>query len=172
MKGTIGTSLEEFVTQQFGAKEWRRALRIAGAAESKTYCMLDDVPEGEIQSLLRAISVATYLPLGSVTEAFGEYWSTVYAPRVYAPYYVGVRNARDLLLRMDDIHMELTKSMKSSRPPRFRYEWRGEEHLIMHYESDRGLLGWMEGRIRGVGKYYGQCLTVSTAGNAVHVRFL
>ncbi|SPF31651.1 conserved hypothetical protein [Candidatus Sulfotelmatobacter kueseliae] len=41
----------------------------------------------------------------------------------------------------------------------------------MHYESERGLVALMAGLVRGVGKYYGEHLNVSTAGNAVHIQF-
>ncbi len=80
-------------------------------------------------------------------------------------------NARDLLLHLDEIHTVMTKSIKSARPPRFRYEWRGEKHLIMQYESNRGLVQLMAGLVRGVGKYYGEYLNVSIVGNAVHIQF-
>jgi hypothetical protein len=48
----------------------------------------------------------------------------------------------------------MTKPVKFARPPRFGYEWQGEKHLIMHYESGRGLVAPMPGLIRGLGKYY------------------
>jgi len=171
MKGTIINGLEELVTQKFGAEQWSASLKTAGIPELRVYGTFEDVPDSEVLSLFSAVSAVIDLPLGGVLEAFGEYWSTEYAPRVYEAYYVGAKNARDLLLRMDDIHTAMTKTLKLARPPRFRYEWRGDKHLIMHYESARGLIALMPGLVRGVGKYYGEQLTVSTVGNAVHVRF-
>jgi hypothetical protein len=171
MKGTIINCLEELVTRKFGDKEWRLSLKFAGLPQSKIYSTFEDVPDSEMHSLLQAVSTAVDLPVDGVMEAFGEYWSTVYAPRVYAAYYVGPKNARDLLLRLDDIHTAMTRSIKSARPPRFRYEWHGDKHLIMHYESKRGLVALMAGLVRGVGKYYGEYLNVSIVGNAVHIRF-
>ncbi|HXY77609.1 MAG TPA: heme NO-binding domain-containing protein [Candidatus Acidoferrales bacterium] len=172
MKGTIINGLEELVTQKFGTKQWEASLKIAGIPESRVYGTFEDVPDSEMLSLFNAVSEAVDLPLDEVIDAFGEYWSTVYAPRVYAAYYVGAKNARDLLLRMDDIHMAMTKTLKSARPPRFRYEWRGDKHLIMHYQSARGLVALMAGLVRGVGKYYKEQLGIRIAGNAVHIRFL
>jgi hypothetical protein len=171
MKGTIINCLEELVTQKFGHKEWRLSLKIAGLPQSKIYSTFEDAPDSEMHSLLQAVSTAVDLPVDGVMEAFGEYWSTVFAPKVYAAYYVGPKNARDLLLRLDDIHTAMTRSIKSARPPHFRYEWHGDKHLIMHYESKRGLVALMAGLVRGVGKYYGEYLNVSIVGNAVHIRF-
>jgi methyl-accepting chemotaxis protein len=163
--------LEELVTQKFGIEQWKLSLKIAGVPESRIYGTFEDIPDSEVHCLLKAVSAAVDLPLDGVMEAFGDYWSTAYAPRVYEAYYAGAKNSRDLLLHLDDIHTVMTKSLKSARPPRFRYEWRGAKHLIMHYESNRGLVALMAGLVRGVGKYYGEYLNVSTVGNAVHIQF-
>jgi Haem-NO-binding len=64
--------------------------------------------------------------------------ATVYAPNVYQTYYSGVKSARELLLNLDHIHEVMTKSIEFARPPRFRYQWKEEKHLIMHY-SDHAL---------------------------------
>jgi hypothetical protein len=170
MKGTIITCLEELVVQRYGAARWRQSLRVASIEESRVYSTFEDVPDSELDSLLKAVSLSIALPIEAVMEAFGDYWSTVYAPRVYAPYY-HANSARDLLLQLDDIHLAMTISMKSARPPRFRYEWRDDKHLIMHYESSRGLVALMAGLVRGVGKHYGEHLNVSVVGNEVHIRF-
>ena len=170
MKGTIINCLEELVSQKYGPEQWRLTLKNAGLPESKIYGTVDEVPDSEVHALLAAVSAVVGLSLDGVMEAFGDYWSTVYAPRVYAAYYVGAKSARDFLLRLDDIHTAMTRSLKS-RPPSFRYEWRGDRHLIMHYKSSRGLVVLMAGLVRGVGKYYEEHLNVSIAGNAVHIRF-
>ena len=65
----------------------------------------------------------------------------------------------------------MTKTMASAHPPRFRYEWQGDKHLIMHYQSQRGLVALMPGLIRGLGKYYKDNPSVSLNGNDVHVQF-
>jgi len=171
MKGTIINCLEELVSKRFGAEPWRLSLEIAGLPPSRIYGTFEDIPDTEVHSLFKAVSAALDLPLEGVMEAFGDYWSTVYAPRVYEAYYVGAENSRDFLLHLDNIHTVMTKSLKSARPPRFRYEWRGEKHLIMHYESHRGLVALMAGLVRGVGKHYGEYLNVSIVGNAVHIQF-
>jgi heme-NO-binding protein len=103
-------------------------------------------------------------------EAFGDFWSTTYAPSIYGAYFKKAKGAKDLLLNLDHIHVVMTKTAGAS-PPRFRYEWRGERHLIMHYDSPRGLVALMPGLIRGVGRYFRENLTVSVKANEVHVVF-
>ena len=41
----------------------------------------------------------------------GEYWVNVYAPKIYAAYYQGVKSAKDFLLKMDYIHQQTTKTI-------------------------------------------------------------
>ncbi len=171
MKGTIVNCLEELVTEKFGAEKWRESLKKAGLSEEKTFTMLSDVEETEFMRIMEGVASAAALSMEQTMEAFGEHWSTVYAPNVYGAYFAAAKSARELLLNLDHIHSAMTRSMKSARPPRFRYEWRGDKLLIMHYESNRGLVALMPGLIRGVGKHFNERLMVKTVGNEVHVHF-
>lgn len=171
MRGTIVKCIEELVTEKFGQEKWAESLKIAGLPESREYNIFGGVADSEVPAILKGISAALDLPMSEVMEAFGEYWSTVYAPRVYAAYYSTAENAREFLVSLDHIHTAMTKSAKSARPPHFRYEWRGHNHLIMHYESDRELVALVPGLVRGIGKYYRERLNVSVTGNSVHIQF-
>jgi hypothetical protein len=171
VKGTILKCLEELVTEKFGAQKWKESLEKAGIAEGRTFTMLCDVDETEFMQIMKGFASVACLSMEQTMEAFGEHWSMVYAPTVYAAYFSTAKSARELLLNLDHIHDVMTKSMKSTRPPRFRYEWQGDKLLIMHYESKRGLVALMPGLIRGLGKHFNEKLTVRTVGNAVHVQF-
>lgn len=171
MKGTIVKCLEALVTEKFGAEKWEESLVRAGFPEWKTFTMLSDVHETEFLRIMEGAAGATSLSMEQAIETFGEYWSSVWAPRVYGPYFSSAKNARELLLNLDHIHEVMTKSMKSARPPRFRYEWKGDKLLIMHYESHRRLVALLPALIRGLGKYYNEKLTAKVVGNAVHIQF-
>jgi len=171
MKGTMLKCMEEVVTRKFGATKWKESLEKAGIPDSRTFTVLGDVDEAEFKQIMKSVAGVASLSLEQVMEAFGEYWSTVYAPKVYRAYFSDSNSVRELLLNLDHIHDVMTKSMQSARPPRFRYEWEGADLLIMHYESNRGLVALMPGLIRGLGKYYNEKLTVRVVGNAVHVKF-
>ncbi len=171
MKGTIVKCAEELVTNKLGAEKWKESLKKAGIPEWRSFSTLDDVDDTEFLGIMEGIASAASLSMEQVMEAFGEYWSTVYAPNIYGAYFSDAKNARELLLNLDYIHEVMTKENKHARPPSFRYEWKGDKLLIMHYESDRGLVALMPGLIRGVGTYYKEKLTVSVVGNAVYVQF-
>jgi len=171
VKGTIVKCMEELVTNKFGRGKWKESLKKAGTPEWRNFTTFCDVDETEVMGIMKGIADAASLSMEELMEAFGEYWSTVYAPNIYGAYFSDAKNARELLLNLDHIHEVMTRSIKFARPPRFRYEWKGDKLLIMHYESFRGLVALMPGLIRGLGKYYKENLTVTVVGRAVHVRF-
>ena len=171
MKGTIVCCTQELVVKKFGAAKWKETLKAAGIPETRLFSTLEDVSDTEILAILKGVSSVMAIPMNDVMNAFGEYWSTEYAPSIYKSYFDKARSTREFLLCLDDIHVAMTRSMKNAKPPRFTYEWQGEKHLVMHYSSSRGLVALMPGLIRGLGKRFKDNPTVSLKNNDVHVTF-
>jgi len=171
MKGTIVKCIEELVTSKFGAAKWRECLKKAGFQESRLFSGLEDISDAEVLALMKAVAEANALSMPQVMDAFGEYWSTVYAPNVYKVYFQAAHSTREFLLKLDDIHIAMIRSVKNAKPPRFDYEWQGDKHLVMSYQSSRGLVALMPGLIAGLGKHYKDHPSVKVIGNAVHVQF-
>ena len=171
MKGTVVKCIEELVTGKFGAAKWKECLKNAGLPESKSYSTLDDIPDAEVMALIKGAGEAASLSPSQVMAAFGEHWCTVYEPRIYKSFFDAARSSREFLLKLDDLHVAMTRNIKSAKPPRFSYQWQGENHLVMHYKSDRGLVALMPGLVAGLGKYYKDHPTVRLSGNDVHIQF-
>ena len=171
MKGTIVVCLQELVQKRFGPQKWQESLRRIGVSEMRIFSTVEDVSDARALALTDAVADVTGIPVEQLMDLFGEYWSNQYAPRIYRPYYEKAPCARDLLLNLDHIHTAMTNSMSGAGPPRFKYEWKADKLLVMHYESKRGLVAMMPGLVRGVGRYYGEKLIVSVSGNAVTIQF-
>ncbi len=171
MKGTIVKCMEELVTKQFGAEKWKDCLTGAGLPARSVISTTTDVPDVEVTKLIGSIAVVTKLSQEQVIEAFGDYWSTTYAPDIYSVYFEKAKCAKDLLVNLDHIHTAMTKSMKGATPPHFTYEWKGDKVLLMHYSSPRGMVAFMPALIRGVAKYYKETVDVKTTGNTLRVQF-
>lgn len=171
MKGTVVKCIEGLVTGKFGAAKWRESLKKVGEPESRSFSTLEDVPDTKVLALMKAVAEVASIPLTRVMEAFGEYWSTIYAPGLYKSYFDRASSTREFLLKLDDIHVAMTRSMKSANPPRFTCEWKGDKHLVMHYQSERGLVALMPVLVAGLGKYYKDHPEVRITGNEVHVDF-
>jgi len=58
-------------------------------------------------------------------------------------------------------HEASTRSIPDARPPQFDYEWKDGRTLIMHYKSHRGLIDFLVGLVRGVGKHFKEDLQVT-----------
>jgi hypothetical protein len=171
MKGTVVKCMEELVTNKFGVEKWKQSLKNAGLPENRFFTTGEDVAEPEILAIMKGIGTAAGISMEQVYEAFGEYWSSVYAPALYDVYFTKAKSTRDMLANLDQIHVSMTKTIKNAHPPRFTYEWKGEDTLVMHYDSNRGLVALMPGLIRGLGKYYKDKPKVTTTGNALQVQF-
>ena len=104
------------------------------------------------------------LTIVELADVYGDYWINVFAPKVYSPYY-NVDSAREFLLNVDFIHTSITKRIPNAQPPRFNYEWLSHDTLIMTYHSKRGLIDFMVGLIKGVGKYFNEDLKVTKLSN-------
>jgi hypothetical protein len=163
--------MQEMITDKFSYPKWQECLRKSGISDTRIFTATEDVAENQIPVILNGVSAATSLTMTQVMEAFGDYWSTIYAPNIYSFYFEKAKSTREMLINLDHIHVTMTQAISSAHPPRFRYEWLGEDHLIMHYESSRGLVALMPGLIRGLGKYYKDNPMVSVMGNAVHIHF-
>ena len=170
MKGTIIKCLEEMVSTKYGQERWKDVLAKCGMSPSTIFTTMAVVPDEDLLRLLEATAAVTGMTLDQARNAFGEFWSTTYAPSIYGAYFKKAKNARELLLNLDHIHVVMTKTAGAS-PPRFRYEWRGDRVLVMHYDSPRGLVALMPGLIRGVGRYFRENLTVAVKGNELHITF-
>jgi hypothetical protein len=172
MKGTITRCMGELIQSRWGVDAWRRIVARAGAKDDLMLMM----PSADIDDqLAMALFEATCAELGvtpaQAADAFGEYWCCVYAPKVYKSIVARFKTAKDLILGLDDVHVEMTRSIPNARPPRFTYSWRDPKTLIVKYSSHRNLVHVYAGLARGVGKFYGEQLTVRTMGQTVEIQF-
>jgi hypothetical protein len=161
MKGVIVNCLKELVTEKFGKDKWEAALEKAGIEKNASFLATQDVDDGAVLKVVGATCGVLNISLQQAADAFGEHWVCSYAAKVYRPYYQGVTSAKDFLLKMDEVHRISTESIPNAKPPRFEYSWENDKTLIMKYKSHRGMVDFLIGLIKGVGKYFKENLKVS-----------
>ncbi len=166
MKGTIVKCLEELVVAQFGRGQWEKSLEDVGLSKLTVFWPMSDIDDSQVLELVEAVCKNLDISLVQAADAFGDYWVNVYSQKMYPLYYEENSTARDFLLDMDNVHVEMTRTMENARPPRFDYEWQNDNTLIMHYRSHRGLIDFVVGLARGVGKHYNENLQVTKLGPA------
>ncbi|WP_263378268.1 heme NO-binding domain-containing protein [Granulicella paludicola] len=170
MKGTIVKCMQDLVTRDFGKDKWQASLTAAGL-NGTVITVQSDVPDTDVHKLIKGIADVNGLKVDQVIEAFGDYWSSVYAPSIYSVYFDKAKSAKELLTNLGNIHTVVTKSVPNAAPPAFTYEWESDKVLIMNYSSSRGMVQFMPALVRGVGKYYKEKINVSLSGNKVRVQF-
>ena len=171
MKGTMICCMKEMVTEKFGIDAWRNTLEKSGLERNMVFLAMDDIPDAKVVEVISNLCNELNVTLDQAADVFGEYFATVYAPRVYGGFFIGVENAKDFLLRMNTVHEVTTKTIKNATPPMFYYEDKGKS-LIMTYESKRNLVPIFKGLVKGVGKYFKEELQVkSISPNRVEIIF-
>ncbi len=165
MKGTIAKCLGEMVTHRFGKDKWEDALEKAGLNKSSRFLATQNIDDDVVLKVVGAVCGVLNISLVQAADEFGDYWSTVYAPKIYGVFYGSAKSARAFLLKMDSVHTAMTRAMPDAHPPRFEYEWEDDNTLIMKYESPRGLIDFVVGLAKGVGKYYKEDLNVVKLGS-------
>ncbi len=164
MKGTIIKCLEELVITQFGQDKWKKSLEDAGLDTFTVFWPMSDFDDAVVLELVGAVCDNLNISLAQAADAFGDYWINVYAQKMYSLYFTTSATARDFLLNMDNVHVQMTRTIENARPPHFRCEWQDDKTLIMHYQSHRGLVDFVVGLARGVGRYYKEDLQVARLG--------
>jgi hypothetical protein len=161
MKGVIVICLGDLVRNNFGQDKWDTALEKAGVKKNTVILPTSNVDDSTVLKVIDSVCNVLNISLVQAADAFGDYWVNVFAPKTYAPYYAGVKSAKEFLLNMDKVHVQSAAIIKDCCPPRFSYEWKDDKTLIMGYKSHRGLIDIMVGLIKGVGKYYNEDLKVT-----------
>lgn len=171
MKGTIVKCLEELVRKNHGDEKWKLILE-RGNQKGNLFMASADVPDADAIALIQATAGVLGVSQEEAFEAFGNYWSTTYAPNLYPIYFQKAKTAREFLLGMHGVHETVTRTIKDAHPPKFEYDTSDPNKLVMHYTSPRNLVALMPGLIRGVAKYYNERVNVRVAGNTITIDFL
>ena len=165
MKGVIADCLGKLVKNKFGQDKWEESLEAAGLSRRTSFMATDDIPDESVMKVVESVCQVLSINLQQAADAFGDYWVNEYAPKIYGVYYRRAHSAKQFLLNMDDVHRRTTMDIPNAHPPRFTYQWEDDNTLIMTYESERGLIAFLIGLIKGVGRYYKEHLEVVQLGN-------
>lgn len=161
MKGTIVKCLKELVVNRFGAEKWAEICRLSDYPANQIINLSADVEDAKVMSLLGSTCTVLGITLEQAADAFGDYWVNDYAVVIYKHVYDKFGSAREFILGMDGVHVQVTKMVANASPPRFKYEFKDEKTLIMTYESQRGLILVLAGLIKGLGRFFKENLGVT-----------
>ena len=172
MKGTIVCCLRDMVVEKFGKEAWENALVASGLPKNTVILATEDVADEAAITVVGNLCKGLNITVDQAADAFGDFWMNSYAPRIYKNYFNDAHSAKEFLLKMDDVHIMVTKTIKNANPPRFTYEWTDPNTLLMTYNSKRNLVPFFKGLVKGVGSHYHEKLHISMrTPNQMEIKF-
>lgn len=175
MKGTILVCLRDMLRQdhQLTNEQWREMLAEAGLDSNQMILASGDIDDAKALAMF-GVAEKRYFPNhDALATSFGRYWTIHYAPKIYSSVYNQATNTREFLLKMDDVHVMVTKTIANSKPPRFTYENEGDDTLLINYSSERGLIHLFAGLCKGLAEYFNEPVKIDVRSpSQVAVQFL
>ena len=160
MKGAIASCLKETIISKYGQQKWGEIMVASGQNPNKMILSISDIDDDVVMDIVKNSCDALHLTVEEIADLFGDHWMNSFATRAYKSYYGTNSSAKDFFLKLNDVHTRVTSSIQNSRPPKFEYEWENEKTLILTYISERGLIDFVVGLAKGVGRYFNQKLSI------------
>jgi hypothetical protein len=161
MYGLINKAVQDLVTTRFGEAAWKDICARADVSEPSFVTMVK-YPDEVTYRLVGAASEKLGVPAEAILEEFGEWWTVFSAEQGFGHLlrFAG-DNIVDFLQNLDNMHTRIAVTFTELRPPSFWCSEITEEGLRLHYRSERpGLAPVVIGMVKGLGKRFGQPLTV------------
>ncbi|MDR1727313.1 MAG: heme NO-binding domain-containing protein [Acidobacteriota bacterium] len=165
MKGTIINCVGELVCQRFGDDKWAEILERSGLEGDVKFMYTCDVGDRTVFRILDNSCAVLGISVAEVADAFGDHWINVYAGRIYKSYFAHLASFEDFIKGLDSIHARVTSDIPNARPPRFEVFDVEPGVLRLNYISDRALVDFAAGLVRGVGRYFDIDVDVSVLSN-------
>ncbi len=155
MKGVLPKLMVDYIGKTYGDGVRRKLLEELGNPVFMIQNSYPDAVMGQMAGIVSRLTGDTkrkiLFDLGSYTP--GEF-AKLYKKHIHGSE-LGKTDLKKFLLRMNEVHEELTRDMPGITPPRFSYEDKGDS-LVMTYHSKRGFFDYFEGILHGASKMFGR----------------
>lgn len=159
MKAVIFNCIRDLVRDKFGADVYKEVAHKVGL-DDKIYLNNVDIDEVNFKNIIDELSKTLKLSVNQIYDAFGDYWTNVFSQKYFKSYYKAYKNAKEFLMAMDKIHINVIKTYGGSTPPRFSFEDHGNK-IVINYTSKRNLIDLLVSLVKGTAKYYNDKITVN-----------
>lgn len=172
MKGVIVNCIQEMITSKYGAEKWTKILSDAKIPQGTVFLAHADIEDANILKIIDAVCRQVGWSDKDFSVNFGDYWVNTFSQRLYSHIYRSSKNAKEFLMKMNEVHQEVTRNIPGSKPPQFLFETIDNNTLEITYQSKRGLFELFIGLVMGVGKYYNDALKIDKlSNNKIRVHF-
>jgi len=155
MYGIINKSIEELVTEQFGADKWELVKEESKIKEE--YFISTEAYDDQITfDLASAIATVLEIPLSAVLIAFGEWWILKTGKEKYGSLMEsGGHSLKEFLINLPAFHTRVMLMYPKLTPPEFKISNIEDKSMHVHYYSQRqGLKDFVVGLLQGLSKLF------------------
>ncbi|MGR6837145.1 heme NO-binding domain-containing protein [Syntrophomonas erecta] len=172
MKGTVvGTwlnSLEEI----YGPAILEEALMTRGWSRQRIITPLEDIPDNEPREIVAWVAQKVGKTPQQVWREIGR--SNIASFHQAYPSYFDRKSLKDLLVMMDELHLQLTRKIPGATPPRLLAELHGPREMELTYQSPRGMFDYFLGLLEGCADFFQEKLEIKVLeqGTQDKVKFM
>jgi Haem-NO-binding len=160
MQAIIFGELKKYAEARLGADAWRPLLRAAGVTRP-VYAPGHDYPDAEAGAIVAAASKKTGLEPDAILQDFGEFIAPDLV-RLYRHLIHPSWRSLDLLEHTEEtIHKAVRRDNPSAHPPQLKCTRTSSHEVVVRYSSERRMCGVAKGIIRGLGRQFGDRLSLT-----------
>jgi len=155
MYGIINKSIQDLITQTFGADKWD-AVKEKSGIDIDFFLSNEPYNDDITYKLAGAASEVLGISVDEVLHAFGEWWILKTGKEKYAGLIeAGGKNLSDFLINLPLFHNRIMLMYPKLTPPEFKVSNISENSIHVHYHSKReGLQEFVRGLLVGLSKMY------------------
>ena len=155
MYGIVNKAIEDLIIANFGSEKWNAVKKRSGV--DVDYFLSSEPYDDDITyKLANAASQEMNMSVGSVLEAFGEWWILKTGVEKYGGLmHAGGTNLKEFLINLPLFHNRIMLIYPKLTPPEFKISDIEENSINIHYFSKReGLQEFVRGLLSGLAKMY------------------
>jgi len=161
MLGMIFTELLELVENKYGYEVVDQLLANDQLTSQGTYTAIGSYDHSELLVLVKQLSEIVDTPVRQLVSEFGL---DIFVKLIdsHPQILANIDGSFDLLSKIDSyIHVEVAKLYPAARLPQFSFTKIDENHIQLHYRSERPLASFAEGLLLGCACFFNEKFTIN-----------
>jgi len=162
MHGIVFAELQKYAETKHGAGTWHQLLTRAGLG-NKLYFPVQEYPDSEIASLVRAASEITGQPTLALLEDFGQFIVPSLL-RMYGHLLKPGWKSIDVIEHTEGtVHTVVRVQNPGAKPPQLMSQRLSNNEVLMIYDSPRRMCALAIGIAKGLALHYGEHIVIREA---------
>jgi hypothetical protein len=150
----------DMVEERWGISTVDDIIEATRPGSGGAYTSVENYAFAELEAYLGELHDITGLSVRDLIIEFGNYLAASFVSK-FPEFFAGAACTFDVLKRVDDhIHVDVLRLHPDAVLPSFSYTMKGENEMLLRYESVRNLVDLVEGIVLGCAKAFGEKLVL------------